>query len=477
MRMKSCLAIGLLLAGAVSSYGQQGRRPGGSSGTSGRQPTSPTPGGPGTNTGQQQDLFGRMGQQQPGFNQPEVQRPIFLSGKVMLADGNPPGEPVTIVRDCWGQRRPETYTDSKGRFSFQLGARNSVAFADASTSPASDVFGASPFLAPGMGAPRTDLMVAARSGRVQPCELEADLIRRRNSGGSGSQASTGTPRMNAFGRVDLSGCELRASLPGYRSESIQLRHRSIIDKPNVGVIILHPLAKGQGISVSATSLAAPKQARKAYEKALKELRKKDAILWFAAVKAIEQLEKAVAEYPEYAKAWSLLGRTRLSINDKKGAREAFDKATKADPKYLGPYEALLRMELAEKRWAEVDLVSERLLNLNPHMTEVQYYRAVAAFNLGKMDLAEHLVLGIQSGEGSERFPGTHRLLGLIHARQGNFPLAATAYRDFLAAQPMGPVAKDLRRQLTEWEALGVIPKAKTAVLTTQEFRQGRDDRL
>ena len=237
----------------------------------------------------------------------------------------------------------------RGRFSFQLGARNSLAFADARTSPASDDFGASPFLAPGMGAPRTNLMVAARSGRVQPCELEADIIRRRNSGGEGSQASTGTPRVNAFGRVDLSGCELRASLPGYRSESIQLRHSSVFDNPNVGVIILHPLAKGQGISVSATSLAAPKQAKKAYEKALKELRKKDAILWFAAVKAIEQLEKAVAEYPEYAKAWSLLGRTRLSINDKEGAREAFDKATKADPKYLGPYEALLRMELAEKR--------------------------------------------------------------------------------------------------------------------------------
>ena len=432
MRMKSRLAIGLLLAGAVSSYGQQGPPPGGSSGTSGRQPTSPTPGRPGTNTGQQQDPFGRMGQQEPGFNQPEFQRPIFLSGKVMLADDTPPGEPVTIVRDCWGQRRPETYTDSKGRFSFQLGARNSLAFADASTSPANDVFGGS-----------------------------------RNSGGFGSPASTGTPRVNAFGRVDLSGCELRASLPGYRSESIQLRHRSIFDSPNVGVIILHPLAKGQGISVSATSLAAPKQARKAYEKALKELRKKDPKSR-KPEKAIGQLEKAVAEYPEYAAAWSLLGRTRLSINDKEGAREAFDKATKADPKYLGPYIPLLRMELAEKRWAEVNLVSERLLSLNPHMTDVQYYRAVAAFNLGKMDLAEDLVLDIQSGEGSERFPGTHRLLGLIHARQGNFPLAATAYRDFLAAQPLGPVAKDLRRQLTEWEALGVIPQAKTAALTTQE---------
>ena len=395
----------------------------------------------------------------------------------MLSDGTPPGEPVTIVRDCWGQRRPETYTDSKGRFSFQLGARNSPAFANASTSPASDVFGASPFLAPGMGGPSTNLMDAARMGHVQACELEHDLKRQRNSEGEGSQASTGTPRVNAFGRVDLSGCELRASLRGYRSESIQLRHRSVVDDLNVGVIILHPLAKGQGVSVSATSLAAPKQAKKAYQKALKELRKKDAIHWFAARKAIEQLEKAVAEYPEYAKAWSLLGRTRLSINDKEGAREAFDKATKADPKYLKPYMPLLRMELAEKRWAEVNLVSERLLNLNPHMTEAQYYRAVAAFNLGKMDLAEDLALGIQSGEGSERFPDTHRLLGMIHARQGNFPLAATAYRDFLAAQPMSPVAKDLRRQLSKWQAQGVIPKAKTAALTTQELRQGRGDRL
>ena len=433
MRMKSRFAIGLLLAGAVSSYGQQGRSPGGS-GTSGRQPSGSTQGRPGMGTGQQQGSLGRTGQQQQqGLNQPRFQRPIFLSGKVMLADGTPPGEPVTIERVCWGQRRPETYTDSKGRFSFQLGDKHSLAFADASTSGASnDAFSGAGF----------------------------------NSRGFGSQASPGAPAVNALGRVDLSGCELRAVLPGYRSESIQLNQRSVFDRPDVGVIILHRIAKGQGISVSATSLAAPKQARKAYEKALKELRKKDAESR-KPKKAIKELEKAVAQYPEYAAAWTLLGRTRLSINDKEGAREAFDQATQADPKYLSPYIPLLRMELQEQRWVEVNLVSERLLSLNPHMTEVRFYRAVAAFNLGKMDLAEDLVLDIQSGEGGKKFPATHRLLGMVHARQGNFPLAATAYRDFLVAQPMGPVAKDLRRQLTDWEALGVIPKAKTAALTAQ----------
>ncbi len=433
MRMKSLCTIGLLLAGAVFSYAQQGRSPGGSGNTSGRQPSSSTQGRSGGSTGQQ-GSFGRMGQQQQGLNQPEFQRPIYLSGKVMLADGTPPGESVTIERVCWGERRPETYTDSKGRFSFQLGDKHSLAFADASTSPASDdAFGGAGF----------------------------------NSGGFDSRGSPGAPAVSAFGRVDLSGCELRAVLPGYRSESVQLNQRSIFDKPDVGVIILHRIAKGHGISVSATSLAAPKQARKAYEKALKELRKKDAESR-KPKKAAKELEKAVAAYPEYAAAWTLLGRTRLSINDKEGAREAFDKATKADPKYLSPYIPLLRMELQDERWAEVNLVSERLLNLNPHMTEVQFYRAVAAFNLGNMDLAEDLALDIQSSEGGKKFSGTHRLLGMIHARQGNFPLAATAYRDFLAAQPMGPMAKDLRRQLGDWEALGVIPKAKTPALAAQK---------
>ena len=83
---------------------------------------------------------------------------------------------------------------------------------------------------------------------------------------------------------------------------------------------------------------------------------------------------------------------------------------------------------------------------------------------GKWDLAEGLVLGIQSGEGSERFPGTHRLLGLIHARQGNFPLAATAYRDFLAAQPLGPVAKDLRPPTHRMGSPGSDPEGENGSL-------------
>ena len=112
----------------------------GGGGGSTQQPTSP-PGGIGQGTSTQPGNTGRnpfpQGQDPNQRQQmPEMQRSIFLSGKVMLDDGTPPPEPVTIERVCNGNPRPEGYTDTKGRFSFELG-RNSAMMADASTNSGS----------------------------------------------------------------------------------------------------------------------------------------------------------------------------------------------------------------------------------------------------------------------------------------------------------------------------------------------------
>ena len=47
------------------------------------------------------------------------------------------------------------------------------------------------------------------------------------------------------------------------------------------------------------------------------------------------------------------------------------------------------------------------------------------------------------------------------AKKGNFPPAAEEYRTYLKLSPSAPEADQLRRQLTEWEGLGVIPRAET----------------
>src|ERR1700736_5410468 len=61
-------------------------------------------------------------------------RSMFLSGKVVLSDAGVPPEPIVIERVCNGTARREAYTDSKGRFSFEVGNNATMVMQDATTS-------------------------------------------------------------------------------------------------------------------------------------------------------------------------------------------------------------------------------------------------------------------------------------------------------------------------------------------------------
>ena len=62
------------------------------------------------------------------------------------------------------------------------------------------------------------------------------------------------------------GCDLRAELPGFKSDSVPLSNIHYMDNPDVATIIRHRLGKVDGLTVSVISSLAPKEARKAYEK-------------------------------------------------------------------------------------------------------------------------------------------------------------------------------------------------------------------
>ncbi|MGH9675261.1 MAG: tetratricopeptide repeat protein, partial [Bryobacteraceae bacterium] len=238
-------------------------------------PSIPSPTTPGqTRPGQQQpqDPFGRS-----PF--PEMERPIFLSGKVVMDDGTAPPETVVIERVCNGMPRPEAYTDSKGRFSFQLG-QNQHMIPDASVSSQAD-----------MGFPDS-------SGRR-----------------TGGMPGMGNSR--PIRERDLIGCELRAALPGHRSESVNLSGRRVMDNPDVGTIILRRLGNVEGLTISATSLNAPKDARKAFEKGKEQSAKKKLD------EAQKELEKAVSLYPKYAVAWYELGLVHERKSKVEDARSAY----------------------------------------------------------------------------------------------------------------------------------------------------------
>ncbi len=98
--------------------------------------------------------------------------------------------------------------------------------------------------------------------------------------------------------MNMRGCELEANAGGFHSDRVDLSEHRALDNPDVGVIVLHRIGSAPAVSVSATALSAPRDARKAWEKGVQLLRPEQ---WDPAGSERE-FEKAVRIYPKFAEA-------------------------------------------------------------------------------------------------------------------------------------------------------------------------------
>ena len=354
---------------------------------------------------------------------PQFRRPIFLSGQVLLDDGSKPNEQVTVNLVCQGTVVRQVYASSGGTFSFQLntgrGSMDSLQPIDASIS--SSQYGGP--LSSGSGA---------------------------TSGPFGDSLSlTRTDSLN------LSACELMADLSGFQSDRIALGSRRALDNPDVGTIVLHRTVVPASGTVSLKTLAAPKKAAKAFEKAGKELRKKK--INFS--KATAELEKAVEIYPEFAAAWQLLGEVRLRQQDLVPARAAFERAVAADAQFALPLLSLAAIELDKRHWENAVQMSHQALEINPRLPRAHYFTALAESSLGNLDEAEESALWVQNSGDAEGYPVTHYILGWIQSQKGNFEDAAAEYRQFMEIEPTAAIGQELQEQIDQWESMGLITAA------------------
>lgn len=424
--MRKCSAIlfatGLLI-GAVGLWAQGQGAGAGTRGSGGGISTPGSPSSPGQR--QQDGGFGNANRNDPfGRQQRDTfrsqPRPLYLHGRVLTDNGQPPSEPVIVQRVCASNIYPEGYTDSKGRFSFEVGGNSSLVSVDASVS--------------GAGLNRVGFP--------------------RSGDGFGGLSGVEGVRQVGLGRFDLSGCTLRAELSGHRSDELNLGMFSVMANNDVGVIVLHRLDGVAGHVVSASTLAAPKSAQKAYQSGLRELRKKKPNFQ----KGIAQFEKAVAAYPEFAAAWAAMGDARMALRDAEGAWAAFSKALEADPKYLKPYEPLIRMAIARKDWQAMESLGTAYLELNPNARNIRYMSAIAALNAGHPEKAEEIALSMRAGESGGKFPESYQIMGLVHERRADFQKAAEQYRAYIefAGESMPDHVQQIERKLHEWAVLGVI---------------------
>lgn len=347
-----------------------------------------------------------------GRNTYPQQRTIFLSGKVMFDDGTPPNNEIRIERVCGISARFEAHTDSKGRFSFQLGNN---AFSAIDTDPAN---GGS-----ALGYPNR-----------QTDSRSNDL---------------GQPR----GYDQLWNCELRASYPGYRSDVVELSGRRSLDNPDVGTIILHRLANIKGTTISLTTALAPKHAQKDYEKGvqLAEKGKLD--------EAEQHLLKATATYPKYAVAWFALGQVQQKENKSEEARKSFQAAAAADSKFVSPYDQLALLAARDGKWDDAANFSKQVIDLNPvEFPSDFWYNAVANYNLKKMDAAQKSAQELLKLDTKHQFPEAESMLAQIYLQKADYDQAAAHLKAYLALAPNAKNADALKATLLKLEQAKAEPK-------------------
>ena len=316
----------------------------------------------------------------------------YFFGTVVMEDGTAPPMGAIIERVCNGGARPMAYVDSRGNFSFQTNETQDM-LPDASLDRPNG---------------STLSTIPGQSGRNN-----------QTSGSNGTNAN------------QMFNCDLRASLAGYRSELVSLAGRRNLDDPNIGTLTLHPMVKIEGLTTSATSALAPKEARKAYEKGI------DAAKKAKFDDALANLQKATSLYDRYAIAWLELGHVYEDNYRPKDAREAYAKSIAADPKFVNPYERLYILDVNEKKWGDVAATTDKIKHLNPYDFPMAiYYNAVANLELNKLDLAEKSIREAAAMDTAGKNPKINYVMGVVLAKKGNYKDAAEYLRTYMKSGAM-----------------------------------------
>ena len=243
---------------------------------------------------------------------------------------------------------------------------------------------------------------------------------------SNGDAASG-PRGNLSGNTD---CGLRAQLSGFRSSSVSLNNAAAYDGTSIGVIWLHRMAASRENLVSITTLAAPQNARKNFEKG-RELARTGKVS-----DAVSSFQKAVKIDPQFAEAWGGRGFAQYHMNAEDAAGKSVMKAREIDPKLPGIYQILGYIASDRKDWKSAAQYLEEAERLNPTSSALPWYiSAVAYYEMHRFNEAEKSIRQEMQIDTERRYRRAQFLLGLILVARNEIVTGTQALREYLASAP------------------------------------------
>jgi len=169
-------------------------------------------------------------------------------------------------------------------------------------------------------------------------------------------------------------------------------------------------------------------------------------------KAAAHFEKAIAEYPRYARAYDKLGAIAMKSSDRAKARELFGKSIQADEAFLPAYVDLARLDLQDQDYTESESLLGKALTLNPSMVEATALLATTEFANKEYDKALADVQRTHGLANHEQFAEVHIMAGKVLAMQNHRAAAVEQFQLFLIEKPDSAQGESVRKTVASLEA-------------------------
>jgi tetratricopeptide (TPR) repeat protein len=254
-------------------------------------------------------------------------------------------------------------------------------------------------------------------------------------------------------------CLIRATLAGHVSSEVNISNLNgyISRNQDMETLVLRPADSLSPRIINAAETGVPAKARNDWKAAMAALSAGDTGAM------ITHLQAAVAAEPKFARGWHALGVALENQGRIDEAREAYQKAIDADPKYLEPYVTAGQLAIQASEWQKaIDLSQALIKNDKKHVYPDAYLHiAIARFYLKDLAAAEAAAREALDPKQDTKALRAEYVLGRIRAAQGDLDGARGHIERYLLLKPDARDAAEIRASLA---ALGQAGAAEPSLL-------------
>ncbi len=205
--------------------------------------------------------------------------------------------------------------------------------------------------------------------------------------------------------------------------------------------------------VALSDRQAPKKARDEFAKGVQAFSKSK----YSDARA--HFEKAITEYPCYARAQTQLAITLIDLSNPTQAEPILRKSIECDPGFYNARLVLGQLLNMQKRFEESEKVLMEGVRLAPGSWQFYYQLGIAGFGLGEYAKAEQQYQKVLSLNPTPP-PEYHVKVADVYLAEKAYDKAYAEMQAYLQTEPSGRFADKIRSIIREMEVAGVLSNSK-----------------